>query len=323
MRVVAGEPNVHVAEGGRALYDYTTEAALLMPCALLHLQGLPQPPLAGAGRGAATQRCASLKDAGLVEGADARGAGRSRPTTSCSPTAGPTKRCVRVRCRSVSICGARSRRPMPRLTARYGVGAHPCGFAFAAQVADVAPRAATRGRTRRVVVRCQRHSARRGRRPDRSNAGVAAIATLPGLQCLRALWDGQGDDAVRVRKGVAGTRARPAARRIAGGRDPRHRRRPGADGLQQRALRRGCQGRGSRRALLAGAQCAAFRCLPRAAGLRRTLRAAAAVRVCGVRPRGGASRGWRAIAGRRNDRDHAPWRGEAVDDGAPRDPGIP
>src|SRR5690606_26459076 len=31
--------------------------------------------------------------------------------------------------------------------------------------------------------------------------------TLPGLQCLRALWDGQGPDADRVRRGVAETRA--------------------------------------------------------------------------------------------------------------------
>ena len=39
--VVAGEPNVLVqGHGARALYDYTTEAALLMPCALPQL-GLP------------------------------------------------------------------------------------------------------------------------------------------------------------------------------------------------------------------------------------------------------------------------------------------
>src|SRR3546814_4293155 len=31
--------------------------------------------------------------------------------------------------------------------------------------------------------------------------------TLPGLQCLRALWDGRGADADRVRQGVAETRA--------------------------------------------------------------------------------------------------------------------
>jgi hydroxybutyrate-dimer hydrolase len=47
--VVAGEPNIDAA-GGRALYDYTTQAALLMPCALLDIEGLPQSPLSRAGK---------------------------------------------------------------------------------------------------------------------------------------------------------------------------------------------------------------------------------------------------------------------------------
>ncbi|WP_152669978.1 3-hydroxybutyrate oligomer hydrolase family protein [Lysobacter capsici] len=44
--VVAGEPNIYVA-GARPLYDYTTEAALLMPCALLHkpLAAAPVTPI--------------------------------------------------------------------------------------------------------------------------------------------------------------------------------------------------------------------------------------------------------------------------------------
>ncbi|KRB04547.1 hypothetical protein ASD86_19475 [Lysobacter sp. Root690] len=46
--VVAGEPNIYVA-GARPLYDYTTEAALLMPCALLHkpLAAAPVSPITG------------------------------------------------------------------------------------------------------------------------------------------------------------------------------------------------------------------------------------------------------------------------------------
>lgn len=46
--VVAGEPNVYV-QGARPLYDYTTQAALLMPCALLHkpLGAMPVAPLSG------------------------------------------------------------------------------------------------------------------------------------------------------------------------------------------------------------------------------------------------------------------------------------
>src|SRR5690606_36432812 len=69
--VVAGEPNVFVdGHGGRSLYDYTTEAALLMPCAHLHLQDLPQPPLRAQVEALWLLRCGSLQAAGLVEGSD-------------------------------------------------------------------------------------------------------------------------------------------------------------------------------------------------------------------------------------------------------------
>src|SRR5690606_31015958 len=69
--VVAGEPNVYVdGHGGRALYDYTTEAALLMPCALLAVDGLPQPPLLAQVQPLYAARCASLAAEGVLSGAD-------------------------------------------------------------------------------------------------------------------------------------------------------------------------------------------------------------------------------------------------------------
>ena len=59
--VVAGEPNVYVdGHGARPLYDYTTEAALLMSCALPAL-GLPPVPGVEA-------PCAALEANGLVAG---------------------------------------------------------------------------------------------------------------------------------------------------------------------------------------------------------------------------------------------------------------
>ena len=65
--VVAGEPNIYAADapGARSLYDYTTEAALLMPCALLDLpaETLPQPPLRAQVEPLWTARCAALKAA--------------------------------------------------------------------------------------------------------------------------------------------------------------------------------------------------------------------------------------------------------------------
>ncbi len=67
--VVAAEPSVLVeGEGARALYDYSTEAALLMPCALLHFDDLPQPPLQSQARAQWSERCAALRAVGLVEG---------------------------------------------------------------------------------------------------------------------------------------------------------------------------------------------------------------------------------------------------------------
>src|SRR3546814_6615260 len=67
--VVAGEPNVFV-EGGRPLYDFATEAALLQPCALLHLapESMAQPPMRAQVEPLWALRCASLKAAGLVSG---------------------------------------------------------------------------------------------------------------------------------------------------------------------------------------------------------------------------------------------------------------
>jgi hydroxybutyrate-dimer hydrolase len=90
---------------------------------------------------------------------------------------------------------------------RYGFGEHPCGFGFAAQSKDFTPRAAT------PEEQAAWSSDASGIPPG---AGVGIIDSrmappdvlLPGVQCLRALWDGQGADAERVRKGVAALRAK-------------------------------------------------------------------------------------------------------------------
>jgi hydroxybutyrate-dimer hydrolase len=95
---------------------------------------------------------------------------------------------------------------------RYGAGEHPCKYAFAAMTPTLAPRPAT------AVERSAWWADAAGVAPG---AGVGIVdgmlvdgmiattpdPTLPGLRCLRALWDGQGPDADRVRKGIAETRA--------------------------------------------------------------------------------------------------------------------
>src|SRR5690606_21384690 len=128
--VVAGEPNVYAgdASGARSLYDYTTQAALLMPCAQLHLQDLPQPPLTAQVAPLWAARCAALAAAGLVDGADT--AAQAASAHERMLAAGWTDGALRA---GVLSTGFDLWRAVAATYAsaygRYGVGEHPCGFA--------------------------------------------------------------------------------------------------------------------------------------------------------------------------------------------------
>ena len=86
----------------------STEAALLMPCALLDFDDLPQSPLSATARKQALARCASLAARACCRRAMPRRR-RARRTSNCAPRAGPMRPCVPVRCRWISTCGGRSR----------------------------------------------------------------------------------------------------------------------------------------------------------------------------------------------------------------------
>jgi len=206
--VVAGEPNIYIeGEGSRSLYDYTTEAALLMPCALLHpaLAPLPQPPFGAQVGPLWAARCAALAAAGLIEGDDtgaqaefAYARMRASGWTDAALRAGAMSTGFDL-WRAIAVTYASA-------YGRYGVGEHPCGYSFAAQNPDFSTRTAS------PAERATWWSDAAGIPPG---AGVNIIDsklappdfTLPGLQCLRVLWDGQGDDVARVRKGIAETQA--------------------------------------------------------------------------------------------------------------------
>ncbi|MGX5731858.1 3-hydroxybutyrate oligomer hydrolase family protein [Pseudoxanthomonas beigongshangi] len=208
--VVAGEPNVHAeGPGARSLYDYTTEAALLMPCALLALpaDSLPQPPVRAQAEPLWQARCASLKAAGLVEGADVAAQARSAHArlrehgwTDQALTAGALSVGFDL-WRAIAVTYASA-------YGRYGVGEHPCGYAFAALNPDFSARAAA------PAERAAWWADGSGIPPG---AGVGIVDTrlaapdftLPGLQCLRALNDGDDEAAQRVQRGIAELRARP------------------------------------------------------------------------------------------------------------------
>ena len=204
--VVAGEPNIYLpATGSRTLYDYTTEAALLMPCALLHLpaDSLPQPPLRAQVEPLWTTRCASLKGAGLVSGDDAAAQAKSayeqlrgKGWTEQSIVSGVLSVGFDL-WRAVAVTYASA-------YARAGIGEHPCGYSFAAQNADFSPREAT------AAERNAWFADGSGIPPG---AGVGIIDTrlappdftLPGLQCLRGLL--QAGDTTAFHKGLAETTA--------------------------------------------------------------------------------------------------------------------
>ena len=204
--VVAGEPSIYSSgPGARALYDYSTEAALLMPCAQLHMSNLPQPPMTAALQAGAAVRCATLAAEGVISGATP--AAQAKSAYDLMLSKGWTDASLRAGALSTGFDLWRAiAATYASAYGRYGVGEHPCGFNFAAQNPDFSPRAAT------AVERAAWISDGSGIPPG---AGVGLLdskvalpdLTYAGLKCLRGLWDGQGEDAKRVQAGIQATHA--------------------------------------------------------------------------------------------------------------------
>jgi hydroxybutyrate-dimer hydrolase len=211
--VVAISPNISPGQGGRALYDYGTEAAIWQPCAL-NAPAFDAVPLArpgGAVSSAGVARCASLQAAGLLDaGTPAQQAEQARQKlhglgwSDEAIAAGAISTAFDL-WRAVNVTYASS-------YARTGANEMPCGYRFQAMDAKGAVHSPS------AAEQAAWWSDSSGIPPG---AGVGIVDTmaagsdpfLPGLQCLRALWIG-GDDpmAQRVRKGVAETRAQLPAR---------------------------------------------------------------------------------------------------------------
>ena len=195
--VVAGEPNV-LAEGhgARDLYDYTTEAALLMPCALPAL-GIPAMP-------GSDTKCAALAAKGLLSGNDLKA--QQQDALAKLRAAGWTDAALRAGSISVAFDLWRAIGVgYASAYGRYPHDAHPCGYRYSAMSPDLATRAAS------ATERAAWFADASGIPPG---AGVGIVDPQPmgdlgltGLQCLRALSTGDSADAQRVRKGIAETRA--------------------------------------------------------------------------------------------------------------------
>lgn len=201
--VVAAAPNVLSGEGGRALYDYSTDAALWMTCAQSSVE-LADAPLPLAAPIIAVQRqaaCAALLDAGLVSCSEAAPEEalahlRSGGWTDAALRAGMLSTTFDL-WRSVGVTYAAS-------YTRQGVSTIPCGFGFAVTDAAGAPRASTRAE------RALWWSDSSGIAPG---AGVQIIRNRGGansfdqLRCLRALWTNSDSESQALQRNVKATRA--------------------------------------------------------------------------------------------------------------------
>jgi hydroxybutyrate-dimer hydrolase len=205
--VVAVEPNIWAGEGGRALYDYATEAMLLMPCALLdpRFDNTPFARVAGAPPPAWVTRCETLKgerwqsaDSTASIAAQALDILHATGWTDEALASAATSTALDL-WRAVSVTYAAA-------YARTGVGPMPCGFGFAATDARGNARAAS------ALEQASWWAEATGIPPG---AGVGILdslavgkdATWPGSECLSQLWSESSELGLLVYTGAGETRA--------------------------------------------------------------------------------------------------------------------
>jgi hydroxybutyrate-dimer hydrolase len=194
--VVAAEPNIY-GDGGKPLYDYATQAALLMPCALLHfpVSAVPRGPPESLWKA----RCASLQAAGILTGDSvtaqahaAHGILQAAGFTDDAMIAGAAVTTFDLwRAIAVTYASAYS---------RTGAADQPCGYSFAVLDAGK-PRPAT------DQERAIWFSDATGIPPGTGVAMVDSKASpvdppFPGLLCLRDL-----STSPAITKSVAATHA--------------------------------------------------------------------------------------------------------------------
>ncbi|PJK06637.1 hydrogenase [Lysobacteraceae bacterium NML71-0210] len=186
--VVAGAPNIYLpAPGARTLYDYASEAALLMPCALPAL-GLSAPDNGEA-------LCKRLAAQGVLQGQTL--AEQQRSALASLKAAGWEEAALIAAASSTGLDMWRALL-VTYASAYTGSGhdAHPCGFRFV--LGDAAARASWWSDASGI--------------PPGSGVQIVDPAApedlgITGLECLRALWTGDSAIAQRLQQGVAETHA--------------------------------------------------------------------------------------------------------------------
>lgn len=205
--VVAISPNIQSGDGGRALYDYASEAALYLPCALnaSAFDGVAMARPAGKRSPMGDLRCESLHAVGMLRGTSATAQAEqahaflSSQGWSADALSAAALSSAFDLWRSVLVTYASS-------YARTPANAMPCGYRFAMLNAQGVARAPT------AVEQAAWWSDASGIPPGTGVAIQETMASagdvpLPGLNCLRSLWTGDGESGARLRAGVSAARA--------------------------------------------------------------------------------------------------------------------
>lgn len=205
--VVAIEPNIWAGDGGRALYDYASEAALFAPCALLdrRFDDVSFARINAAHPPAWVARCETLRDAGLLSGGNTAAlAAESLQRLHAGGwthglLVGAATTTALDLWRAVTVTYAAA-------YARTAVDDMPCGFGIAAMDAGNLPHQAT------ATEAAAWWSDASGIPPG---AGVGIVDTLavgadgswPGSRCLAQLWSDPDSAGKRLHASVQATRA--------------------------------------------------------------------------------------------------------------------
>ncbi|MEO7430441.1 MAG: 3-hydroxybutyrate oligomer hydrolase family protein [Dokdonella sp.] len=203
--VVAVEPNVHVAGRGRSLFDYATEAALYLPCALAdaRFDAIPFARVGGAIPAQWIARSGRLREGANISGATVAArakdaldrliaSGWTLPAieTAAATTAFDLWRSLAATCASAYL--------------RASANGMPCGFRMSAVATDGTPIAAD------ATARSAWWSDASGISPGADVLLLGGVdgsddPTATGLEALRALWTGNDQAPQRLRTAVAET----------------------------------------------------------------------------------------------------------------------
>lgn len=206
--VVAISPNILPGQGGRPLYDYATEAALYLPCALTDAAFDREPNARSGGSVPAVwrARCAGLREAGLLNAASP--AAQAAEALALLRRNGWTEGALHAA--AVSTVLDLWRAVAVGYSAAYlrrGAESMPCGYRYAMLDAEGRPRAAA------TTERAAWWSDTAGIPPAGGVGIVDGMAygldpALAGLRCLRELWSaGDAPDGPALHAGVEATRA--------------------------------------------------------------------------------------------------------------------